>query len=823
MIIKNYTENYEIVDREDDIQQLKSIMEVARSSQVHIVYAKTGYGKSSFSIKLSREELFSDWDVIRIITMPKNVIPNVQEGDYLDFIFTKVNKYFSKKSKDLSFEYYISNGGNKMIEKIALNATVDTIANIKLSENPLIKLFALLFKRWLKIDTFDPYSIINDNSPITRSIKADYVRYIFNRSRILLTIENIQNIDNTSYKYLLDWVNDTKDKKHVFLFEYTVSDESDLEKMKDFLKSFSKTGVQVFESELERMPSKYIADIIESQLEEHSPDIHFVVKAQNHYKQYSNGNLWDLIDYARNYSTEEQQAESHAPTLHNLQNLSCEAQYIISILIYHSGIISKKNFEYIWLNYFSNSSPLILEKIYLELYTSCTIKFLCDEFSEHIAISHASIIDVWQTNGFDFIAIDRETSKRLVQFYLDNYSGNLHLAEKQFSWQMLIRIYATHEPKKIMELLDDFKSNLMKNISRENTWNYLELLIKHTKENILGFRNAYLKILQICRSASLFKEGYSCVKLMESCIDIWHDEELLLHKLLYLSILDEHYTVIELYKEAIKNKEKYSPIWIRLKLLVLNSYIALGNKSSCLKIDDELTQMHDFKSQPEYAIYLRLTNIYKKPSCAVHDAKKSIRLFHERGDKKQEGKSYITYSKLLSSLGNHKKAIAMIKRAEELLAEYNEGMSCIYNNLAGYLLMLGKHGQEVWDYLDIAEIYSVSTYDKLSVTLNKLAWCYENNSFIQLDFLENRALELIKMEPTRLIHCTTFYNLYIAMKKAGMKDKADKYYSYAMELKEHCSFIKARIDGLTRKNRYLKPRLRRPYHICYLSFWLYDL
>ena len=779
MIIKNYTENYEIIDRENDIQQLKSIMEDAKSSQVHIVYAKTGYGKSSFSIKLSREELFSDWDAIRIITMPQNVISNVQEGDYLDFIFNKVNKHFSKKNK-------------------ALNTAVDTIAGVKLFENSLMKLFALLSKRWLKIDIFDPYSIINDNSPITRSIKADYVRYIFSRNRILLIIENIQNIDNTSYKYLLDWINDTKDNKHVFLFEYTVTDESDLEKMKDFLKSFSKTGVQVFESELERMHSKYIADIIESQVEEHSPDIHFVVKAQNHYNQYSNGNLWDLIDYARNYSTEKQQSESHAPTLHNLQNLSCEAQYIISILIYHSGTISKKIFEYIWQNYFSNNSP-ILEKLYLELCTSCTIKILCDEFSEHIVISHASIIDVWQTNGFDFIAIDRETSKRLVQFYLGNYSENLHLVEKQFSWQMLIRIYATHEPKKIIELLDDFQSNLMKNISRENAWDYLELLVKHTKENILEFRSAYLKILQICRSASLFKEGYSCIKLMESCIDIWRDEELLLHKLSYLSILDEHYTVIELYKDAINKKEKYTPIWIRLKLLVLNSYIALGDKSSCLRIDNELTQMHDFKSQPEYAIYLRLTNIYKKPSRAVHDAKKSIRLFHERGDKRQEGKSYITYSKLLSSLGNHKKAIAMIKRAEELLAEYNEGMSCIYNNLAGYLLMLGKHGQEVWDYLDIAEIYSVSTYDKLSVTLNKLAWCYENNSFIQLNFLENRAWELIKMEPTRLIHCTTFYNLYIAMKKAGMKEKADKYYSYAMELKEHCSFIKARIDGLTRK------------------------
>lgn len=824
MIIKKYTTNHRIVDRDEDICQLVKRLHAAESSQVHVVYSKTGYGKSSFSTKLIQESFFSDWEIVQVVTMPQNVATNVQEGDYLDLVFTAMRKHFSSEEhKELSFENYISKGKNKMIKRESLNTAIDTISSVKLSERPISKLFALLIKRWLKAGIYNPYIIINDQSPIARSVKSDYIHNVFEQARILLIIENIQNIDNTSYKYLLDWINDTKDKKHAFLFEYTISDEVSIDRMKDFCRAFSKTGAETYEEELSKMPLEYIADVIESQVEDRPSDIRFTVEAQNHYNQYSDGNLWELINYARMYEGHKQQSELQTPTLSSLRNLSNEAKYIISILVCHSGIISKSVLEYIWYNCFLSEFNDSLTMIYAELYEACMICALQSISDEQIAISHASIIDVWRTYGSNFIVIDKEVGKRLTMFYRDNYYGDIHIVEKQIAWQMLICLYAEHQPKEIMQLLDDFTVNLMKNISRESTWRYLELLIKNTQHNISKLQDVYFKILQICRNASLFEEGYLCIELMERYIDIEQNSALFLHKLSYLSILDKHNVVIELYEKALHTFEIYSSVWIKMKLAVLNSYIALGDKATCLKIDKELKRTPAFKLQPEYAIYLRLTNIYAKPSKAVHDAKKSIKLFRASGNRRQEGKSLITYSKLLSSLGKHKKAIRMIIQAKELLSEYNEGMSCIYNNLAGYLLLLGKHGQDVWAYLDIAELYSVSTYDKLSVILNKLAWCYENNSYIRLDLLENRALDLIELEPTLLIHCTIFYNLYVVMEKAGIKHKADEYYRCAVALKNHCSFVKARIDGVTRKTRYLKPRLKKPYHICYLSYWMFDL
>lgn len=454
---------------------------------------------------------------------------------------------------------------------------------------------------------------------------------------------------------------------------------------------------------------------------------------------------------------------------------------------------------------------------------SHTILITETENSDKIKISHASILDVWQSNRTDFNLIDRDTYKRLENFYKNNYKGEIHIVSKQDAWQMLVRIYASTSPDKITDLLNDFKQNVLKTVSRSNTWNYLKMLIDATSSCINKFENDYFQILRICCSASLYKEGFLCIELMEQNINIEENDNLLLNKLLYLSILDEHEAAMELYKKALRRNEINQQTLIKLKLLILNSYIVIGDRKSCQKIDTELNHIRGFKHLPEYAIYLRLTNIYTIPSRAIGDAKRSISLFHRQGNYIQEGKSYITYSKLLSSLGKHKKAIKMIKRAERLLSDSNDSFSCIYNNLAGYLLLSGEHGAEVWNYLDIAEIYSVSTYDKLSVIQNKLAWCYENNLFIRLDLLENKALELIELEPSKFLQCTTLYNLYITMKKAGLEEKANNYYLKVISLKDKCSYVRARLDGITWKNRYIKPRIKKPYHICYLSFWVFDL
>lgn len=810
-----------IVDRDGDVGQIVKLFQKADTTQVHIIYAETGYGKSSFVTKLTKDRFFSDWNIIYVKSQPQTINNDVPEGHYLELIFTAFRDYFNLQghSKFLFDNYQV--GKNKLMKEMFLNQSIELLLSANSWKDLILKGGGIGLKRALKIGDFSMQNIINNISPTARCIKADYIRYLFSKCHILLVVDNIQNIDKTSLSYLIEWINETKDKKQGFILEYTISDIYSTDSLKGFQQELSYTKAEISLCKLEKMSKEYIPGLLEAQFDDHPADIHFITDAVKYYEDHSKGNLRDFIDYVRIYDDHKDDSERTSPTLINLKSLSPEALYIVSILCYHSGCLDKKVFYVIWTGNFSSKNDL--EQLFAELISKQIICFETSGDNEVIALTHASILDVYKENLSEFSYIAKDACDRLSYFYEKVYNGSITVVSKEAAWQSLVYLYSIYDPEKIARLLSDFQTNALRNISREITWRYLKKLIDCTQNNIPRYKDIYFQILRICRTASLHEEGYSCITLMESSIDIQTDDELLLFKLVYLSILDRHDVVIREYRNVLPRIEKNSHTWIKLKLLVLNSFIALNDKNACNEIDADMKRIPGFKNYDEYPFYLRLTNIYTKPVQAAKNAKKSIKIFLHNDDNIQAGKSCITYSKLLSSLGKQEKAIEIIMQARSLLENSNQGTTCIYNNLAGYMLLSDKFDDSVWDYLNIAAQHSVTTYDKLSVIINKLAWCYENDAFVRLDLLENQALELINKEPSRLMHCTAYYNLSVAYRKARKVEEADMYYQKAVSLKDMCSCIKARIDGITFKTRHLVHRIKKPYHICYLSFWLFDL
>lgn len=195
--------------------------------------------------------------------MPKNKEPNVPEGNYLDLIFKATNDYFKDiKDNRFMFKNYIISGKNKLLEKVALNETIDKLDLSNSINKNLSNLLGSLSKRLFRTGTFNYNILEKDDSLISRSIKADYIHYIFENTHVLLIIDNIQNIDNMSYKFLLDWINDTKNQKHGFIFEFTISDQHSEDKLNFLQRSFSQTGAEIYKCKLEQMKSEYIPEVI---------------------------------------------------------------------------------------------------------------------------------------------------------------------------------------------------------------------------------------------------------------------------------------------------------------------------------------------------------------------------------------------------------------------------------------------------------------------------------------------------------------------------------------------------------------------------------
>lgn len=828
MKVVEYEYNEKIIDRDYETDYINSCLLETTKSQVFIIQAGTGVGKTSLTKKLMGEKKIEGYDYFRIKTAPHNKNDNSAEWLFIDEIFDSICTYYDKLTYNnyLKFKNYLSSNNNKLVQSLSDNELIsdilitDDLSGIKRLGSFALSTLKSACKRFSNLGYYNPYTTIYDNSALSRSIKTEYIRYVLSNTKCILIIENMQNIDYISLKYLLDWINDTKKHKHGFILEYTTSDSDNISFFNELIHNLIATNVKIQRIELGIIEKKYVLQIIDENVIKKPANISFNIDALEHFENYSNGNLWDLLDYARTYEdSKKENRKNKKPTLEKFLRLSDKAQIVSYIIFYYSGKVDKNKLVYIYENFFTKEENEIKDVI-KELYENNIIE---SEISEDIVFAHASITDVVSEsiplNSNIYISLYHS----LVDIFNKSYNGKIKFEDKAVSWHMLLKLYVDNEPNKIAYLLDDFLENIMNTISSKNAWTYIKAFIISTEHKIPELLALYFKVLEVCFKTLLYKEGLWCITRMEKKIDIFKNDQLLLHKMLYLSILDKQDEVINIYNKTINNTEKYTKKWINLKLIILNCYIANNRKDLCIKIHSELTKTPNFKHLTEYPYFLRLTNIYLPYQKSLRNAKKSIKLFAKIGDIEQEGKSWITYSKLLSSLGKHKRAIKAIQNAQKILSRSHVGYACIYNNLAGYLMLNNDSGPEIWNYLDIAEQYCVTIYDKLSVVLNKLAWCYENKAFDRIDLLENKAKIYIKKEPSKLIHCTTYYNLYLIMIEIDNTEKAKEYYKKFYELKDYCPYIKARIDGVNSENKYLRHRLSKPYHICYLSFWVYDL
>ena len=290
---------------------------------------------------------------------------------------------------------------------------------------------------------------------------------------------------------------------------------------------------------------------------------------------------------------------------------------------------------------------------------------------------------------------------------------------------------------------------------------------------------------------------------------------------MYLSALDMHQKNVELYEKFSPTLVSDSRAYFNLHMIVLCSFRSLNDYERCFQIHRLLYRKRKQMNKYDYAMFMRLTNVYLPDNKALFYARKSIYIFHKLGNYAQESKSMITYAKLLSGLGHNHKALSSILKAEQLLKNRYMGRHMIYNNQAAFLLMQGKTDDYILHLLNQAECSAIVPYDKLGIIVNKLVWCYQNKKYDILDLLISKATDLIPQEPDEHVHVLIYYNLYLVYSQMNNHSAAENYYRLAFNNSDKCKFVKARLDSV--KTPEMKYRLKFPWHVCYLSFWTYDL
>lgn len=804
-----------IIDRDTESDEIKNDLQNIFHNKVRIIYGNSAIGKSTLSKKILEKCKYENRHIISVKTNPENTTTNASDWIYIDRIFEAFNQHFESdySLKEFSFNKYITRTKDKALKKQIYQNIIDKVIESKSKKDFILVFLYYHVIKLLKLKEFDAQNIMDETTYNSRMIKTRYIQYIFLNLNMILVIDNLQNFDNISWGFFLNWLNMTKNNKHYIILEYTLSSKYTFENMYQLMEQIRETGTQVIYSKLEELSPEYVIDVVEHHFQNKPQDLNFNINLLKHYKYEAKGNLRQLIDYTIGYTPEKTDCPS--PTFNNLFAISSTSKYIFAILINCNGEMTLKLLQELLMQ--MNISLDNMNFAFNELKS----KEMIDIKDQKVLIMHASLIDAWKNNSTLFYEFNSLAFAKLETYFLKILHSDAKETERDYAWLILLQLYAAYDPHKIQTLLFEINEKIIKQLSPVNTWKYLSLLIKQTEENICKLESIYFQILQICFEIELYNEGYSCLCLMEKSLNIFTNTKLLLFKSMYLSALDLHYENIILYEKFLPLLEINSRAYFNLNLAVLCSYRSLNDCNKCIAIHDEIYRKRKFMNAYEYAIFMRLTNIYLSDNKSLIYVRKSILTFHKLGNNVQEAKSMITYAKLLSGLGYGHKANKLILKAERLLSNKYIGRHMIYSNQAAFLLMQGKSGDNIWFLLNQAESSAIVPYDKLGIIVNKLVWCYENRRYDFLDLLIAKATHLIPLEPDEHVHVLIYYNLYLIFRQKGEQAFASQYYNMAYSKRDKCKYIKARFENI--KSKEMKHRLKFPWHICYLSFWTYDL
>lgn len=807
-----------IVDREVESDEIVKIIEQNWDKKtVHYIWSETAIGKTSLITKVIEKYDNSDCDIIRIKTKPCNNDNGDTAWYYLQELFDGITKYFEKMEEEngyaLTFDNFLNGYNDDSVNRTRLASGIETLFASDSKKGLFKNICYVALKRFFKLAEYSTEQFKYGTSVESVLVKANYIGYVLKKRKVLLIIDNFQNIDDQSLGCFRDWINDT-DSNTYFILEFTHSSNSDkFDKQKNF---FTESGAKVIKTELEPIDKTYIIDIVHRNVKNLSNDIAFNINVVNHYEEVSLGNLRELIDYSVTYEQHNDTNESENidiengtyQVLHNINDY--ETLAVLSLIIYHKGKIKRKNAEMIFFPEL-NISNAIHELLGLNL---------IEETDDYYELKHASITDQWEKHIVEFEQINTVVYGRAKKYYL-GYLESSNISESNDAWTRLLYLYSKVEPFEIKSLLPQLESQIIISISPEDSWDYIKQLYDIIKEEVLKNKELLFRLLEICYKLELYANGYEILCFLEDSGRFPQSKLLMLHKLLYLSALDRHEDVVELFENIKPEIPLTSRIGLNMMLACLSSYRYTGQIAECLKIHKKILNTPVYKTYQEYSIFLRLTNIYLPNKKALKYAKQSVELLDEQNNIYQKGKSQITYAKLLAGLGKNDKALNILKQAEESLKNHAIRGNVLWVDEADILMDQGIYDNRVWDLLQKSEFTAVIPYDKIAIIIVKLAWCYENNEFARANSLIERGQNIIPLEPDHHIHALFYYNAYAVLNKSGETARSQIYYNKAYALKEHSRYIRARIDGPKTKEE--KNRIKHPWYIIYLSFWNHDI
>lgn len=285
-----------IVDRQKEQQIIQNEL-TSPKSDLTIIYSESGVGKSALTERIRR--VSSNMLPISVVTRPENNGDNPVEGTFLADIFNAIVQTMQKKKssyRKCTFEYYLVHNKDASVKRKSLEKMFDGIQYKEIFQSFGWLFTKYLFSRVFQLYEFNSYEFLQLRDRDSMLIASDYIRYVLNSTPILLSIDNVQNMDSYSLQLMTDWLLLKKGGSYLIL-EYTVANTDDLSSLMDFVQYLQNYSLRI---KLLRLPYLKTEDalkaigFVQSELSDKSA---FLPAAKKFYETQSGGSMRSLLDF----------------------------------------------------------------------------------------------------------------------------------------------------------------------------------------------------------------------------------------------------------------------------------------------------------------------------------------------------------------------------------------------------------------------------------------------------------------------------------------------------------------------------------------------
>ena len=192
-----------IVDREVESDEIvKIISQNWDKKTVHYICSETAIGKTSLITKVIEKYDKDDCDIIRIKTKPCNDDNGDTAWYYLQELFDGITKYFEKLEEEngyaLTFDNFLNEYNDDSVNRTRLASVLETLFGSDSKKGLFKNVCYLALKKILKLNEYSTDQLKNDTSVDSVLVKINYINHVLKNRKVLLIIDNFQNIDNQS-------------------------------------------------------------------------------------------------------------------------------------------------------------------------------------------------------------------------------------------------------------------------------------------------------------------------------------------------------------------------------------------------------------------------------------------------------------------------------------------------------------------------------------------------------------------------------------------------------------------------------------------------